>query len=257
MKKILLAALSLVALSASAALGLGAPGEGTLGSVHDMRYAAGAVDFGGNDRVCAFCHTPHHAYLDSDPNAYYPLWSRQLDTENFEPYSSPTMNASDYYFSDIAIGPTRLCMSCHDGSIAPDQHYNFAGIANPLSGDSWSQPGVGAGDNKLLDDHPVGFNYNEVATGPAIGNPTPAEVGSRQGYQDPWIREATSSNLKYISNDYQVKVVDRLYQGQYMTCATCHDVHNKMNADDPAAIANYLVLSPQKDSALCLTCHIK
>jgi nitrate/TMAO reductase-like tetraheme cytochrome c subunit len=64
------------------------------------------------------------------------------------------------------------------------------------------------------------------------------------------------SDLNY-GGTYRVKVADRLYQGQYMTCATCHDVHNRMNQDDPAAAANYLVLAPQKDSALCLTCHIK
>jgi hypothetical protein len=30
-----------------------------------------------------------------------------------------------------------------------------------------------------------------------------------------------------------------------------------MNADADGAIANYLVLGPQANSALCLTCHIK
>jgi hypothetical protein len=30
-----------------------------------------------------------------------------------------------------------------------------------------------------------------------------------------------------------------------------------MNADSSTQAANYLVLAPQKDSQLCLTCHIK
>ncbi len=256
MKK-LLAALSMVALTAGSAMALSAPGDGILGSVHDMRASAGAVDFGGNDRVCAFCHTPHHAYKDTDPNMYYPLWSRQLDTNTFQPYWSPTINASDYYSADIAIGPTRLCMTCHDGSIAPDQHYNTPGTRPTLSGDSFGQPGIGAGDNKLLDDHPIGFNYNEVAVGPASGDPAATTVQGRKDYQDPWIREAGDGSLTYKNNPYGIKVVDRLYQGQYMTCATCHDVHNKMNADSSTQAANYLVLAPQKDSQLCLTCHIK
>ncbi len=256
MAKNLLVAWCLVVTTAGAALALGPPGSGVRGSVHDMRYSAGAVDFGGNDRVCAFCHTPHHAYLAADPNAYYPLWSRQLDTLNFDPYTSPTINAADFYTPDIAIGPTRLCMSCHDGSIAPDQHYNFPGIVNPLVGDSWGQPGIGAGQNRLLDDHPIGFNYKEVAIGPAAGDPAAGVVYGRAGYEDPWIREASSGVLNY-GGRFQVRVVDRLYQGQIMTCATCHDVHNKLNADDAAAVVNYLVLAPQRDSALCLTCHIK
>ncbi|QEM70302.1 hypothetical protein FO488_19205 [Geobacter sp. FeAm09] len=42
-------------------------------------------------------------------------------------------------------------------------------------------------------------------------------------------------------------------------CATCHDVHNKKNTYTTTGTepVNYLVLAPQKDSALCLTCHIK
>src|SRR5665647_3892402 len=107
MKKFL-AAFALVALSAGLAMAAGEPGTGVLDSVHDMRQSAGAVDFGGNVRVCAFCHSPHHAYQDADPNAYYPLWSRQLDTESFDHYTSPTINASDYYLSLIHISePTR------------------------------------------------------------------------------------------------------------------------------------------------------
>ena len=257
MNKGILAAFSLVVLMAGSALALSPPGSGILGSVHDMRVSAGAIDWGNNERVCAFCHTPHHAYQDPDPNMYYPLWARQLDTTTFDPYWSPTINASDYYAADIAIGPTRLCMSCHDGAIAPDQHYNIPGERPTLSGDFFGQPGIGSGDYKLLDDHPVGFNYNQVAIGPAAGDPAWAEVNGRKDYEDPWIREAASGNLLYMSNSYSVRVVDRLYRGIYMTCATCHDVHNKFNADSSTATANYLVLAPQKDSQLCRTCHIK
>lgn len=256
-KTTLLTAFSLLFLTVVDAAAFNGPGDGVLGSVHDMRYAAGAVDFGGNDRVCAFCHTPHHAQLETDPNAYYPLWSRQLDTEAFEPYTSPTMSAADWYFADIAIGPSRLCMSCHDGSIAPDQHYNFPGVLPPLVADGWGQPGIGAGDSRLLDDHPIGFNYHEVAIGPVSGEPASGIVAGRSDFQDPWIRSAASGTLRYFGNPYEIRVIDRLYQGQYMTCATCHDVHNKMNADEPSAAMNYLVLSPQRDSSLCLTCHIK
>ena len=60
-----------------------------------------------------------------------------------------------------------------------------------------------------------------------------------------------------------IAVSERLYVPSYdaskaiMTCATCHDVHNRKNGDDPALGLNYLVMAPQRDSSLCLTCHIK
>jgi hypothetical protein len=259
MKKILLAVCLMSAVAIPAFAAPGDPGTGVLDSVHDMRISAGAVDFGGNDRVCAFCHTPHHAYYDADPLNYYPLWSRELDTNVFDPYFSLTINAANYA-ADIAVGPTRLCMSCHDGSIAPDQHYGQPGVTPLLTGDSWGEAGVGSfagGNPNLANDHPIGFDYNEVAIGPASGDPAPATVSGAAANQDPWIRAAAGTGLAYTSNPYGVTVEQRLFAGTYMTCATCHDVHNKQNADSVTQSVNYLVLAPQADSAMCLTCHIK
>jgi hypothetical protein len=178
------------------------------------------------------------------------------------------MNAIDWA-SDIAIGPTRLCMSCHDGTIAPDQHYGNTGLKTGLTenipgmgvGSTWlGGPGVGSGAAGLTNDHPVGFNYDTVAVGPSAGDPSPGLITSSASQEDPWIR-AADNTLTYTNNYYSIKVADRLYAdpstgARYMTCATCHDVHNKKNAD-LATSPNYLVLAPQKDSALCLTCHIK
>jgi hypothetical protein len=268
MKKILIGVFGIIATCSALAFGGAAPTTGVLGSVHDMRASAGAVDIGGNDRVCAFCHTPHHAYQGTNPSDYYPLWSRQLDVQSFTPYASSTINAIDWA-ADIAIGPTRLCMSCHDGTIAPDQHYGNIGVVAGLSenipgmgvGSTWmGGAGVGAGVAGLSNDHPVGFNYDTVATGPASGNPDGALINSSGAQEDPWIRQA-SDLLTYEGGPYSIKVADRLFVDpsdgtRYMTCATCHDVHNKKNAD-LATSPNYLVLAPQKDSALCLTCHIK
>jgi hypothetical protein len=214
------------------------------------------------DRVCAFCHTPHHSQLPQNPDDYYPLWSRQIDGTTFQPYVSTTMNASDYNV-DVAIGPTRLCMTCHDGSIAIDQHYGGAsGTGRILTENSYGSAGVGQGASSLTNDHPVGFNYYDVAVGPATGTPTPADVAAAQFNQDPWIRQVDDT-LVYKNNAFGVKVGDRLYVAPsdptkaYFTCATCHDVHNRKNSDLPTDPANYLVLAPQKDSDLCLTCHIK
>lgn len=271
MKKTLLTTVVMLFMVTGNAVAASAPGTGVLGSVHDMRvpsssYYTGATET--QERVCAFCHTPHHAYL-GDPGEYFPLWARQIDTTAFTPYDSTisyTMNAGDWA-GDIAIGPTRLCMSCHDGSIAPDQHYGMNGTAGLMLTESnanfddanWlGGPGIGSGTNGLKNDHPVGFNYDAVAIGPETGNPAGTLVTGATASQDPWIRSAT--NLTF-GGTYNIRVADRLYTDpstntRYMTCATCHDVHNRKN-QDVAGATNYLVLAPQKDSALCLTCHIK
>lgn len=264
-KKQILTALALVTVAAAAVTTAGAnqgdPGTGIVNSPHDMRMVTGGPATDAYNRVCAFCHTPHHSQLPQNPDDYYPLWSRQIDNTTFQPYVSSTMNSADYN-ADIAVGPTRLCMSCHDGSIAVDQHYGTSsGSGKILLENGYNSPGVGQGATSLTNDHPVGMNYYDVAVGPATGSPTQAQVAAAQFNQDPWIRQVDDT-LVYKNNAYGVKVGERLYVAPsdptkaYMTCATCHDVHNRKNADLPG-VANYLVLAPQNNSDLCLTCHIK
>jgi hypothetical protein len=263
MKKQILAALAICALGAATAA-FAAPGDGIIGGPHDLRGLSGvALDGGASGRVCAFCHTPHHAATTGAD--YLPLWSRATDSASFTtPYASATIDALELNesTSDKAIGPTRLCMSCHDGTIAPDQHYASNGGATVLSGDTFaSGAGVGAGAAGLSNDHPVGFSYTDVAVGPASGNPDAAAIAAAvaAGGQDPWIRQADAS---YKNNTYQIKVQDRLFASggkSFMTCATCHDVHNKKNLypGSGAEPVNYLTLAGQASSDLCLSCHIK
>jgi hypothetical protein len=250
---------------ATAAFGAAARGDGVIGSPHDMTLY-GYVD--PQARVCAFCHTPHHS--TSVGAEFLPLWSRSQDTKQFNlPYNSPTIHALALQetTSDKAIGPTRLCMSCHDGTIAPDQHYGNTGTAVLLNGDNFpaigSGAGVGSGAVALANDHPVGFNYGAVAIGPDTGI-APDQgvllVAANDPNTDPWVR---NPNARFLDNTMNLKIADRLYVAAngnaYMTCATCHDVHNKKNLYPTAGSepVNYLLLAPQAGSKLCLSCHIK
>lgn len=254
MKKRILAAVAIMGLNAAVAYSAptATAGQGVLNSVHDMRVSANITDIGGNDRVCAFCHTPHHAIKPAAAGSYAPLWSRMDDTQNFTAYQSATFDATLFGATDPAVGPTRLCMTCHDGSIALDQHYGSANTGTMLTNDNFGGPGVGV-NKDLSNDHPVGFDYMSIAAGcNTNGCSTPGTATTPDQYN--YIRKA-DGGLSYTGNT-NIKVADRLYNGSIMTCATCHDVHNKKNIQG-AETMNYLVLAPQADSALCLTCHIK
>jgi hypothetical protein len=53
-----------------------------------------------------------------------------------------------------------------------------------------------------------------------------------------------------------------LYNGSIMTCATCHEVHNKENAaqdaaTDGSATPNYFLYAKESNSLICLSCHVK
>ena len=247
-QKTVLSAFGVVAVSTSMAFALPGPGTGVVGSIHDMNIYTGTTP-DSQGRVCAFCHTPHHALTGDD---YLPLWSHALpDTTGYVPYDSATIDTT-IDASTMMEGPSKLCMSCHDGAIAVDTHYATVG-GKQLDSDAYGGAAI-AKTATLNNDHPIGFVFDDVANGPITGDPTTGTTPSAEG-KDNWIR---TSEATYIGNT-QLKIVDRLYggtQGKIMTCATCHDVHNKKNVDDPTK-TNYLLLSPNTGSKLCLTCHIK
>jgi Zn-finger protein len=261
MKKQILIALAVSAITATSALALTAPGGGVLGSVHDMNAVGNGIAKDAQGRVCAFCHTPHHAIDSTDPAAgdYMPLWSHKLTTQAYAQYDSGTYDAKTVGVIDPLVGPTRLCMSCHDGAIAPDQHYGATSASNKLfAGNEFTgaelQIGIGA-DGALNRTHPIGFNLADVAAADAIGSNASGAAGFVTDV-------ATTATYKGTTKT----IASQLYNG-IMTCATCHDVHNKDNvenlaagidADHPDTVGrNYLVFATQSGSQLCLSCHNK
>ena len=62
-------------------------------------------------QICAFCHTPHGA--TDEPKA--PLWNRQLNNSGgYTVYDSTSLESP----IPQPGGKSKLCLSCHDGTIA-------------------------------------------------------------------------------------------------------------------------------------------
>jgi Zn-finger protein len=244
MKRKILAAIFLASFTAGAAIAGMTPGSGIVGSAHDMNTITGLTP-DAQGRVCAFCHTPHHAMPDPSTNDQQPLWSHEYTgyIVNWIPYQSPTLQAN---IIDPLKGPSRLCMSCHDGVVAADQHYgSVGGNSNArLQSDDWSGAAVGkatSGSADFSNDHPIGFNYNDAQA---------ADVGGG-------LFPSLGRNFIGNTNNPTLTVKDVLLDGDFMTCATCHDVHNKDNANNTKGGLNYFVYADQDGSKLCLTCHAK
>ena len=116
---------------------------------------------------------------------------------------------------------SKLCLSCHDGTIALENYGGRTNGTNYVTGSS----NLGTA---LNNDHPISFTYN-TALATADG-----------GLHNP---STKNSGLGGTINS------DLLYGGK-MQCASCHDPHNKGNFTSMLRLSN-------ANSALCLTCHNK
>jgi predicted CXXCH cytochrome family protein len=202
-------AVSLVILILCLFCGIGI-GQTIVGSAHDFSSAS----WNTTGQICVVCHTPHNADVSVNDA---PLWNHQLTVATFTPYSSASLNAT----VGQPDASSKLCLSCHDGTVAVD---NFGGVT---TGTHFITGGSLIGTD-LLDDHPVSFTY-DAALALADG-----------GLADP---TTANSGLGGTIND------DMLIGGK-VQCASCHDVHNA------SGIAMLLIKS-NAQSDLCLTCHTK
>lgn len=159
--------------------------------------------------ICIFCHTPHNA----DPQA--PLWNRYNPTTYYRIYSSSMTDAR----IDQPGGPSKLCLSCHDGSIALGLVLSRP-ATDPIELNQTFMPsGPSNLTNDLSDDHPIGFRYDR-------------QLSNRD-------HQLRSPDLA----SWRIKLGDR---GQ-LECTACHDPHNN-------ELGNFLRIT-DRQGALCNTCH--
>ena len=214
------------------------PGTGVVGSVHDMNMFAFVMK-DPYQRVCNFCHVPHEANAGMGM-----LWNPALDSSDsgMKPYTwatPPNMVIPQDF--DPLIGPSRLCMTCHDGVIAIDAHGDKMPAGYVIS--------------KNLDiTHPIGFSYDDAML--ARGNTE--LVDKTQHFASAIKISDTAGEYNAVTRNINTRIVDVLYKGSIVTCCTCHDVHNKENVTpDNGHQYNFLLWAKEEQSLLCLSCHIK
>ena len=197
-------------------LGCGSSAHGAtiLSSKHNLSVSGvGEIKATTESRVCIFCHTPHNARRDIPY-----LWNRSSQTINYIPYQSSTMYAS----VGQPTGASKLCLSCHDGTIAMGavlsrpEEIQFLGGLRYLPAQRSSYLGT-----DLSDDHPVSFHYGSSTD------------------------QGNTELVNASALPQEIKLDD---SGQ-LQCTACHDPH-----DD--TWGNFLVMSNQF-SQLCTGCHIK
>jgi predicted CXXCH cytochrome family protein len=146
------------------------------GSAHDF---SPAKDGG---QACQFCHTPHMALANT------PLWNHTLSDAVYTIYQSSSLDAE----VGQPTGSSKLCLSCHDGTIALESSVRGGG------GRTYMPPGKFNMGTDLSDDHPISFVYS-------------ADLSSK----DSQLRDPVSLPDEIA--------LDKLGE---MQCVTCHDPHD-------------------------------
>jgi len=182
-----------------------------VGSKHDFSSQGWS-----QGEICLPCHTPHNAESNLDG----PLWNHEVSSTTYTLYSSQYANAT------VPVQPemgsiTRLCLSCHDGTIALDSFGGGSG-SNYIGSD-------GLVGTNLGDDHPVSVQWTHNSN-----SLTSSICTNCHDIRDPTL--PYGFELKFFSGRVE--------------CATCHDPHNN-------TVETYMLRKTMVGSELCLHCHDK
>lgn len=165
---------------------------------------------------CYFCHAPHGGLAGTQVG----LWAQKLSTvQNYTLY--PQSEITNVVEQPVLGDKSNLCLSCHDGTVAPGQTTPWGAIQ--MSGSMASQDVFG---QDLSTVHP--FNFKLPLQMPADQN---------------LIQSVVSSG---VTANPAVQM-----PGGNVQCTSCHNPHVQ-SIDSSNA---FLVLD-NTSSALCLACHV-
>lgn len=184
----------------------GEPKTSVIKSPHNLSASGpGTFKSLSTDQVCVFCHAPHSVI----PNS--PLWNRKDSGQTYIQYSSSTLMS----VPGQPTGSSRLCLACHDGTIALEQ---MARLPREVRGIGTLQRLEGRSNlgTDLADDHPISFVYN-------------ADLALESG------------NLTHPEK------VQLPMDGGMVRCGTCHDPHD-------STFEPFLNLTSQ-NGEICTDCH--
>ena len=248
------------------------------GTPHNLSSAGpGTLRAQSETQVCVFCHTPHSA----TPGAT-PLWNRKLSGATYTVYTSSSLDANIIQGQlDQPGGSSKLCLSCHDGTLAIGSVNVLNGQGSSTTQGTVSVPMVGTGPGGVMasgegtttgftrylgtdlrNDHPISLTYNSLlATRDGELRPVdatqkwPPGSGEVIGVRRPGYRPAVPLEPTGTGGEGQLQ------------CGSCHDPHlretdaakgsqkflrlNRFQEAPPSATLN------TANDIVCLACHDK
>lgn len=170
------------------------------GSAHDFS----ADGWNPSGQICIVCHTPHNADT-SVSNA--PLWNHATTTASYSLYTSATLNATVAQPDGIS----KLCLSCHDGTVALDSF-------GAQTGSTFIDGGANVGID-LSDDHPVSFVYDSALAAADGGLHDPSTIAPLPLFPD----RVECASCHDVHNSFGINKLLRVSNAGSALCLTCHD----------------------------------
>ncbi|MBI4641853.1 MAG: hypothetical protein HY731_14275, partial [Candidatus Tectomicrobia bacterium] len=223
-----------------------AQSQSIVSSKHNLSASGpGPVKTTSTTEICVFCHTPHGANPQGGP-----LWNRSFSQATYTPYTSTSLE-----FTPVQPnGYSKLCLSCHDGTIALDAlrnkpgregfsltpssaGFDFGGTTGPGNTMPPGPYGATSGSTRLLgtnltNDHPISFQFTQA-------------ISLSDGeLVDPTTLGGPNTQIGSVKLDEAGRV----------QCTSCHEPHDNQNTKFLRA-NKFHVSSSQPQ--ICLRCHNK
>jgi len=247
MKKVLIGVLAAMLVAGMSAVVLAA----ITGSAHDFTdgykgkgdgSAAGTAvseAWNGRNEICRVCHVPHDHGRASQRYLNGLLWNHGVSSATYTMYNNAWSSTITGAQSAQPDGTAKLCLSCHDGSVAIDTFDKYAGGAVLFDGSATGYdagfkmtPFADGGNLDLRGTHPISIQFPAGQTGDGKNFTVPGTA-------------------TWASGDTVASTLDN----DKVQCSTCHDVHNQ-----ESVAGTHLLRQAQTGSTpsgLCLTCHVK
>ena len=178
-------------------------------TVHNLSASGpGRVRAPSEQEVCIFCHAPHNT------GGVRPLWNRELPPTSYKIYESSTLDAQPKQ----PTGSSKLCLSCHDGTIALGSVLSRSDQIR-ISGGDFMPAGLANLGTDLSDDHPISFPYTS----------------------------GLAASDRQLANPSTLAKEVKLDAAGMLQCTSCHDAHHNEFGD-------FLVMN-NAFGALCVSCH--
>jgi hypothetical protein len=249
---------------------------------HNLSNSSSGIRASTETRICIFCHTPHHTIQDATLiNA--PLWNHTLSTASYAVKSPGTAYSNTGGPFSITVnllstpptkpdGSSRLCLSCHDGTVAigdverggPIDMYDVGNSCIDTADKLVSGGGTCAAyiGNDLTQKHVVSIPMNQALIADSAANCGAA--GQTHKVQYPWsgalgaivLLRPTETRYPSGSGSKGTTRTSGKYKAGYrygVQCSSCHDPH--LWGDGAAQNGTGWKFLVTDFNSLCGACH--